>query len=44
MRPVIFLALLLAACSSPHQLTQPRGPIVAANPGMWEPTPEDLKP
>jgi hypothetical protein len=39
----VLLALLaLAACDSPHKLTECRGSFAAANPGRWQPMPGDL--
>jgi hypothetical protein len=40
----IVLALLLAVsgCASTHHLTECRGTFVAANPGKWTPSPQDL--
>lgn len=37
------LLLALAACSGGHKLAECRGSIVAANPGKWSPTTEDLR-
>jgi hypothetical protein len=44
-KPLAFILLLtLSACTDHHRLTACRGSIVSANPGKWQPAPEDLKP
>lgn len=37
------LLLVLAACSGGHKLAECRGSTVAANPGKWTPTTEELR-
>lgn len=39
---ILALALAASACSSAHHLTECRGSYTPANPGKWQPTPEDL--
>jgi hypothetical protein len=43
MRAIILLVLVvLCGCEEHHTMTECRGSFAAANPGKWQPTPEDL--
>jgi uncharacterized lipoprotein len=39
----VLLVLVLSGCSDPHKMTECRGTYAPANPGKWQPTPQDLR-
>ena len=44
MKQIFFLLLIaLSACSSGEKLAACKGPVLALNPGHWQPTKDDLE-